>query len=181
MKQNAKVCIRTAAENGSFHVFTYCGILKGYETSKVLLHDILYQIVSSEESSVFAERGNHFPPHVSLPLLGRFNSGSKEDQCRVIDIFWETKSVLQPVIWAQICIVALMYHGITWGWSYQKQYDGIQMRMSDFADIFFSILLDIQQDRPYLIANDIYDINDCGLSMSERRGATTIAQSAEVS
>ena len=32
VKQNDKGSIRTAAENGSFHIFTYCGSLRGYET-----------------------------------------------------------------------------------------------------------------------------------------------------
>ena len=54
------------------------------------------------------------------------------------------------------------------------------MQMSEFADSFFSMLLDIQKDRPDLIAHDIYVINDYGLSSSERRGATTTSQDNKV-
>jgi hypothetical protein len=37
---------RKAAENGAFFVWTYCGSLRGFETPKVLLHDLRQQIVS---------------------------------------------------------------------------------------------------------------------------------------
>ena len=40
------------------------------------------------------------------------------------------------------------------------------MRMSEFADSFFSMLLYIQQDRPNLIAPDIDVINDYEISRS---------------
>ena len=48
VKQDDKESIRTAADNGLFHIFTYCGILKGYETPKVILHDIHRHILSSK-------------------------------------------------------------------------------------------------------------------------------------
>ena len=54
------------------------------------------------------------------------------------------------------------------------------MRMSDFADSFFSMILDIQQDQSDLIAPEIYAINYYGLSISESSGATKISQAAKV-
>ena len=44
---------------------------------------------------VFAERGNYSLPHVSLPLMERFKARYQEEQHRIIDIYWETKSGLQ--------------------------------------------------------------------------------------
>ena len=70
--------------------------------------------------------------------------------------------------------------GITQVWAYQKQSDGTQMQMYEFADSFFSMLLDIQKYRPNLIDTAINIINDYGLSRSERRGATTRSQDAKV-
>ena len=78
MKQNYKERIRTADENSLFHIFTYCGSLRKYETPKVLLHDIHHQILSLEESAVLAEQGNYSPPHVYLPLLGQFKAISQD-------------------------------------------------------------------------------------------------------
>ena len=101
--------------------------MRGYETPKVLLHDIDPAILFPEESAVLAEQGKYTPPHVSLPLLGSFKARSQEDQCRIIYICWETKSCLQPVIWAHRLIGALDNCGITWDWAHQKQYNGTQI------------------------------------------------------
>ena len=49
VKQNDKELIRTAAENGLFHIFTYCGSFRGYETLKVLLHDLHNHMLSPKE------------------------------------------------------------------------------------------------------------------------------------
>ena len=77
-------------------------------------------------------------------------------------------------------IVALKYCGITRGWDDQKRSDGTQMRISEFADSLFSMVLDLQQDRPGLIYPDIYVIKDYGISRSEGRGATTRHQYSKV-
>ena len=52
--------------------------------------------------------------------------------------------------------------------------------MSEFSDSFFSILLDIQQDRPDLIDSNIYVINNYRFSRSESKGATTRSQDAKL-
>ena len=52
--------------------------------------------------------------------------------------------------------------------------------MSEFADIFFSMLLDIHKDRPNPIAPDIYVINNYGLPRSESQGDTTRSQAAKI-
>ena len=48
--------------------------------------------------------------------------------------------------------------------------------MSEFTDCLFSMILDIQQDRPNLIDPDIDVTNNNGLSSSKRRGATKRSQ-----
>ena len=73
-------------------------------------------------------------------------------------------------------IVTFKYFGITRGWDDQKRSDVTQMRISEFSDSFFSIILDIQQDQPDLIDPGIYVTNDYGLSRSERKGAMIISQ-----
>ena len=72
-----------------------------------------------------------------------------------------------PGIWSQRLFGVPKDCVITWGWAYHKQYDETQIRMSKFADSFFSIILDIQQYRSDLIAPDIDVINKYGLSRSE--------------
>ena len=77
-------------------------------------------------------------------------------------------------------MVSLKDCGITRGWDYQKRSDGTQTRMSEFADSFFSMLLDIHQYRPELIAPGINVTNDYRLSRSERQGDTTRSQASKV-
>ena len=87
VKQSNKEHIRTAAENGLFHNFTYCGSLRIYDSPKVLLRDLSHHIFSPEESVVLSEQGNYPPPHIYLPLLGNFKSRSQEEQRHIIDIY----------------------------------------------------------------------------------------------
>jgi hypothetical protein len=65
--------VRAAAEHGSFHVLTYCGSLRGFETPKVVLHDLIHQTLSPEEALEAASRGNKTPPHVSLCWKRRYS------------------------------------------------------------------------------------------------------------
>lgn len=171
--------MRCVAETGSFFILTYCGSLRGFETPKVVLSDLKKQTLSPEESQENANRGNLVPPHVSLPLQGRFKARSQEMQKRIIDIAWETCSGLQPGIWTLRLIHALEALGVTTGWAYQRE--GRQMRMSEFSEEFFELLLEIQKDRPDLIASDIDVLEAFGMARSARRGATTRAQAANVS
>jgi hypothetical protein len=75
-----------AAEHGSFHVLARCGSLGGFETLKVVLHDLIHQTLSPEETLEAAPRGNKTPPPASLPLKGRFKARSQEVQRSIIDI-----------------------------------------------------------------------------------------------
>jgi hypothetical protein len=47
--------------------------------------------------------------------------------------------------------------------------------MSEFSEEFFELLLEIQKDRPDLIASDIDVFEAFGMARSARRGATTRA------
>jgi hypothetical protein len=178
--RNDKERIRRATGNGSFHVFTFCGSLRGFKNPKLLIHDLRQQTLSPEESAVDAILGNYVPTHISLPLRGRLKARSQEIQRRVIDICWETKSGLQPGFLARRLIKALEECGIEKVWAYKKRADSTQMKMSEFAESFFELLQEIQRDRPDLIAPEIDVIKDYGLSRSERHGATTRAQAVKV-
>jgi hypothetical protein len=91
---------RKAADNGVFFIWTYCGSLRGFETPKVLLHDLRQQIVNPERAKSMILSGNKTLPHIPLPLEGRLKACSQEIQRRIIDIPWETSSGLKPGLWA---------------------------------------------------------------------------------
>jgi hypothetical protein len=90
------------------------------------------------------------------------------------------KSGLKPGVWTRRLIKALKDCGISSGWAYQNKSSNIQLKMSDFAEIFFDLLLNTQSEHPDLIAPDIDVQEDFGLSRSERRGATSRAQAVKV-
>jgi hypothetical protein len=69
--------MRCVSETGSFFILAYCGSLRGFEMSKVVLSDLKKHTLSPEESQENANRGNLVPPHVSLPLQGRLKARSQ--------------------------------------------------------------------------------------------------------
>jgi hypothetical protein len=53
-----------AAESGAFFVLTYCGSLRGFETTNILIADLRKQTLSPEESRAGALMENYPPPHI---------------------------------------------------------------------------------------------------------------------
>ena len=61
-----------------------------------------------------------------------------------MDIAWETRSGLNTGFWILRFIDALGALGVTTGWEYQRK--GRQMRIYEFLEYFFKILLEIQKN-----------------------------------
>lgn len=165
---------RVTAERAAFYLFLYCGSLRGFEGPKVVLGDLRKQIVAP--GSALAQR---YPPHVGLPLAGRFKARSQEQRTIMIPIAYHTASGLSPGLWAERLVEVLQKFGITTGWAFQTT-DGEQMRMSDFEDDFYERLLRIQQIDSTLFTEGTEIYEDFQLSRSHRRGATTRATAAGV-
>ena len=165
---------RLTAERAAFYLFLYCGSLRGFEGPKVVLGDLRKQIVAPGSAGA-----RHYPPHVGLPLAGRFKARSQEQRAIMIPIAYRTASGLQPGLWAERLVGVLEKFGITTGWVFQTA-DGEQMRMSDFEDDFYERLLRVQQIDPSLFTEGTDILEDFQLSRSHRRGATTRATAAGV-
>ena len=63
---------RFEAETGSLFILTYCGSLRGFEISKIVLSYLKKQTLSPKESQENINCGNLVPPYVSFPLQGCF-------------------------------------------------------------------------------------------------------------
>jgi hypothetical protein len=74
---------------------------------------------------------------------------------------------LKPLLWTQRLIGQLAAIGITEGWAFQDGH-GRQMKMSNFEDRIFYMLLDIQEDKPSLIPLEIDGVDSFGLARSFR-------------
>jgi len=167
---------RDIAEVGAYLLLTYCRSMRGFEATKAVLTRLRCQMLSPAEAT---RTGREEPPHVSLPLVGRFKARSRETQQRLIDIAWETASGLQPGLWTQRLVQVLESLGITSDWVFQDE-KGHQRPMSHFSDFFFKTLLEIQEECPSLISADMNVLEDFGLARSARRGASTRAKEAGV-
>jgi hypothetical protein len=72
--------LRHSAEKRSFFELMYCGSMRGFETPKVLLHDLRKQMVTPDEAKGMTEQGNKTPAHASVPLQGCFKATPQEAQ-----------------------------------------------------------------------------------------------------
>lgn len=163
------------AEWGAFFSFAFCHSLRGWEVVLSTSRDLRAQLVTQEEGEDLG-----IPPHIGLPLFGRFkNCGNASVQllCFMAD---RTASGLQLLVWAQRLLEIRDVLGWKSDWLFQKE-DGSRKSMNVFEPIFFEYLLDIQQQDNAIIPLGLDVIDDFGLSQSFRQGATTRAQNAGVS
>lgn len=165
---------RNVAEIGAFFLITYCASLRGYETMKILLTTLRRGLVGPDEASQLQVQ-----PHVVVPLKGRFKARSSQVQNLVLFVATETKSGLQPLLWARRLVNELERLHTTTGWLFQDE-RGIQRKMSHYSDGFFGLLLDVQEAKPNLMP-DVKVMEDYGMARSLRRGATTQATKQGVS
>lgn len=166
---------RRVAEHGAYFLFLYCGSLRGFEGPKVKLSDLRRQVASpgSPQAAIHGA-------HIGLPLTGRFKARSQHTQDILIPIAYETKSGLQPGLWAERLIYVLEEENITTGWAFQDA-GREQRKMSHFEEYFYEILFRIYATKPELFTEGIVIEEDYHIARSFRRGATTRATAAGVS
>jgi hypothetical protein len=174
LESEDKQAQRNIAEHGAFFLFLYCGSLRGFEGPKVLLASLRGQIVSPGSARAVRE-----PTHVGLTLLGRFKARSQDQRSVLIPVAYETASGLLPGLWAERLVQVLEAAGVRTGWAFQNG-DGEQLAMGNFSEMFYELLLTIQEESPELFPGELDIIEDFHLSRSHRRGATTRATEAGV-
>jgi hypothetical protein len=168
--------LRTIAEHATYCVLTFCASFRGWETPKILLSYL-------REFSLNARTGDTpmgIEPHVALPLAGKFKLRGNMDQNVLVFVAEETKSGLKPRLWVDRLIRVLENEGVTSGWAFQQP-DGSQTKMSDFNELVFEKLLEIQEIRPDVIAPELDVTEVIGLARSFRRGAVSQAGNQGVS
>jgi hypothetical protein len=165
---------RTVAEHGAFFMFLYCGSLRGFEGPKVLLTELKAQIVSPEVAPT-----RNVPPHVGIPLSGRFKAQAQTQQQILIPVAYETMSGLKPGQWAERAIECVTFAGIHTGWLFQDE-NGQQRAMVDFEEKFYELLTRACERNPGLFPGEVDTLGDYHLGRSFRRGATSRATAAGV-
>jgi len=151
-------------------VTSHTGSLRGFETTKALLHTLRRRLDEASERGV--------QDHYELPLLGRFKA-QKGECCFVIPIAAETASGLCPLQWTKRLILAWEQRGHRHGWLFRTS-DNRQRKMATLGPVIFEMLRDIQLTRPDLIPASVNVDEDFGLARSARRGSTTHARNQGV-
>ena len=118
-------------------------------------------------------------PHVPLCLLGRFK-GERGERYHMMPIAWKTDSGIENGKWFSRLVRSLQRkrreHGAVF---IDKR--GKRKQASSFEQRFFEILERIQEEKPGIISASVDVPEDCGISRTIRRSATTRARLAKVS
>ena len=164
--------LRTIAEEAVWYLLSYCASLRGFEVPKIVYSELRTQIQK--------EKGKDgSPPHIGVPLRGRFKARVNATQKLLIFVAYETASGLKPGRWVTRLIECLEHAGVKGGWLFQDK-DGSQQKMADYHEPFYSRLNRLQEEHPSLFPPETDVYADFGLARSFRRGATTRAQNAGV-
>jgi hypothetical protein len=156
---------RSVSEMGVLFVICFCLGLRGEE---VLLIDI-----AGCRKNIEATRA-HARPHVLVALWGRFKQTPGECYHLML-VVEKTASGLRAGDWLARLLESLERQGITSGKLLQGR-RGKAVKLTKYADGFYTCLEHVQVTRPDLIEADIDVREDYGLSRSCRRGVTTHAR-----
>jgi hypothetical protein len=118
-------------------------------------------------------------PHVAAPLLGRLK-GEDGERYHMLLMASETASGLKIRHWLEQLVLMRERQGRFHGPAFCDD-SGEVATMSDYEEIFYDILHEIQDQRPDLIGPDVDIEQIYGFYCSFRRGATTRAREQGVS
>ena len=149
-----------------FFVLTYAGGLRSFEVSKVPL--------TALDNQILLEERNGLPPHVGLPLSGRFKSRGSQLQNIVIFLPPVTDSGIQTAYWLQRLIDLCQAMGRTRGWLFAHE-DERPLTTCDFSPGFYERILRVHDSHPELFVEGVNVLEDYGPVRSGRRGAATQA------
>jgi hypothetical protein len=158
----------------TYFLWTFCHSLRGWETPRAIISQLRSQIVDEDEAIL---RG--IPAHYGLPLYGRFKSCGNSNAQLLCMIAASTASGLEPLKWLLRLLDCMERILPRSDWLFQTR-NGDKLSMTDFDDMFYEALLDIQKRRKDIIDDKIDVLEDYFLARSFRRGATTRAQLADV-
>jgi hypothetical protein len=156
---------------GAYSVLSYVASLRGNEGFLLDLFGLRQHI----------HKGKYDvdEPHVVAPLLGRLK-GEDGERYHMLLMASETASGLKVRQWLERLVMLRERQGKYHGPAFCDE-AGEVARMSDYEEIFYEILRDIQDQRPDLIAPEVEVEQIYGFYRSFRRGSTTRATELGVS
>ena len=165
--------LRTQTKIACTGLFVTAGFLGGLRGEEVLLMEL---------SSV----KNHFesglvwnPPHVLLPLLGRFK-GETGECCFLLAVVPVSCSGIDVESWMRRMIRCHELAHKRSGWVFPSNSNQGRAKISDFDPFFHDALRNVQAQRPDLITKEVKVGEVYSLRRSLRRGSTTRARNVNV-
>ena len=153
---------KAEVEIACFFILSYAGGLRGFEVPKVVVHGLVDQFVEQEEDGR--------PPHVGVPLRGRFKGREGITSNLIIFLVQRTNSGVEVGRWLKRMVNTLEREGITSGWMFRGD-NGAQAQASFFRPRFYEKLLEAKERSPHLFAPGVDVMEDYGHIRSCRRGA----------
>jgi hypothetical protein len=150
----------------AYSVMTYASSLRGNEGFLLDLFGLRQNIL----------KGKHDPtdPHVAAPLLGRLK-GEDGERYHMLLMASTTASGLKVREWLERLVLMRERQGLFNRPAFCNQ-NGEVIQMSEYEEVFYTILHEIQEQRPDLIGPDVDVEQIYGFYRSFRRGATTRAR-----
>ncbi len=152
------------ASEASFYVIAFCCALRGEEVPLTDLHGILKHWSSS---------CNGTPPHIVIPLLGRFK-GELGENYHLLPIVTLTRSGIDNKKWIGRLLTCYKEKSISNGPLFCNS-QGTKAKALDFEPGFFDRLEQVQLFHPELIPSTDDVVEDYGIYRSFRRGSTSEA------
>ena len=158
--------LREACLDACFFVLTYAAGLRSFEVSKVPLRALQEQI--------HLEAHHGLPPHIGLPMSGRFKARGNKVQNIVLFLPPTTDSGIESAKWLQRLISSCRNVGQSDGWLFAQE-DGQPMGTRHFTPRFYERLGQAYESHPSLFVEGVNILEDYGPVRSGRRGAATQA------
>jgi hypothetical protein len=156
---------------GAYSALSYAASLRGNEGFLLDLFGL--------RQHIFKGKFDVNDPHVVAPLLGRLK-GEDGERYHMLLMASETSSGLKIREWLERLVALRERQGRYHGPAFCND-NGEVVRMTDYEEVFYEILHDIQDQRPDLIGPEVDVEQVYGFYRSFRRGATTRAIEVGVS
>jgi hypothetical protein len=156
---------------GAYSVTSYAASLPGNEGFLLDLFGLRQHIVKGKLDAQ--------DPHVVAPLLGRLK-GEDGERYHMLLLASQTASGLKVRHWLEQLVLMRERQGRFHGPAFCDD-DGEVVQKSDYEEVFYDLLREIQDQRPDLIGPEVDVEGVYGFFRSFRRGATTRAREMGVS
>lgn len=173
-RKNARKTLRKEQTNlACAGLFVTGGFLGGLRGEEVLLMEL------SGVRTHYASGLLWTPPHVLLPLMGRFK-GETGERHYLVAVVPNSKSGINVGLWMDRMIKCHQNNKKYNGWVFPREVGEGRAKISDFDPLFHEALRDVQSKRPDLIKGDVEVGDVFSLRRSLRRGSTTHARNMKV-